>query len=129
MVGPSQTVSGLYVLESVNGRRVPAFVNAGLADTTFMLWATLTLDTAGNAFRTERWRYVYQPNRTEEGTFTIRNEYRIIGENITVGSFKPCPINALCEGNKVGKLTSSTLTLAFENPTAPLFLYRLAQTH
>ncbi|MBC7789911.1 MAG: hypothetical protein H7Z74_08185 [Anaerolineae bacterium] len=127
--GPPQTVSGLYVLRSVNGRPVPAFLNAGLSDTTFILWATLRLDSAGNAFRAERWRYVYQPNRTDEGTFTIQSEYRIIGKNITVGSFKLCAPNELCEGNKVGKLTNTTLTLAYESPNAPVYLYRRAQTY
>ena len=49
--------------------------------------ATLTLDGAGNAVRTERWRYVYQPNRTDEGTFVAHYQYRIIGDSITVGIF------------------------------------------
>ena len=126
--GPSQTLSRLYILETINGRPVPAFVHVGQADTSFVLSATLTLDDAGNAVRVERWRYVYQPNRTEEGTFTGHMKYRINGDNITVGSFTPCPPNALCEGNKVGKVTSTTLTLAYENPTAPIFLYRRAST-
>ena len=126
---PPRTVSGLYVLESVNGRPLPTFVYSGQADTTFILSATLTLDGAGNAVRTEHWRYVYPPNRTDEATTTFLREYRIIGDIITVGSFTPCGINALCEGNKVGKLTSTTLTLAYENPTAPTYLYRLAPTY
>jgi hypothetical protein len=119
--------SGLYVLESVNGQGVPAIVSAGQTDTSFMLSATLTLDGAGHAVRSEHWRYVYQPNQVEEGTFAANAEYRITGNNITVGSFQPCAANALCEANKVGEFTSATLTLAYENnPTAPVFLYRLA---
>jgi len=124
---PSRLASGLYVLESVNNQGVPAIVIAGQADTSFMLSATLTLDGAGNAVRVEHWRYVYPPNHLEEGTFTANAEYRITGDDITVGSFQPCPANALCEGNKVGKFTSTTLTLAYaNNATAPVFLYRLA---
>ena len=127
---PPQMVAGVYFLKSINGRPLPAFVYAGQADTTFMLDATLTLDGAGNAVRIEHWRYVYQPNRTDEATSTFHREYRITGDNITVGIFSPCPANALCEGNKVGKLTSTTVTLAYANsPTAPLFLYRLAPTY
>jgi hypothetical protein len=115
------------VLESVNSQGVPAIVIAGQADTSFMVSATLTLDGAGNAVRVEHWRYVYQPNRADEGTFIARAEYRITGDNITVGFVQPCPANALCEGNKVGKFTSTTLTLAYaNNPTAPVFFYRLA---
>jgi len=124
---PSRLASGLYVLESVNGQAVPAIVIAGQTDTSFMLSATLTLDGAGNAVRIEHWRYVYQPSHAEEGTLTANSEYRITRGNITVGSFQPCPANALCEGNKVGKITSTTLTLAYaDNPTAPVFLYRIA---
>ena len=124
---PPRLASGLYVLESVNGQGVPAIVSASQIDTSFLLSATLTLDGAGHGVRSEHWRYVYQPNPVEEGTFTANVEYRITGDNITVGSFQPCPANANCEGNKVGKITSTTLTLAYaNNPTAPVFLYRIA---
>lgn len=119
--------SGVFVLESVNGQGVPAIVIASQTDTSFMLSATLTLDGAGRAVRSEHWRHVYQSNQVEEGTFTANVEYRITGDNITVGSFQPCPADALCEGNKVGKYTSTTFTLAYvNNPTAAVFLYRLA---
>jgi hypothetical protein len=124
---PPQLASGVYVLETVNSQGVPAILIASQTDTSFMLSATLTLDGAGHAVRSEHWRNVYQPNHVEEGTFTANAEYRITGDNITVGSFQPCPYNALCEGNKVGKFTSTTLTLAYaNNPTAPVFLYRIA---
>jgi hypothetical protein len=124
---PPRLASSAYLLESINGQGVPAIMSASQIDTSFMLSATLTLDGAGHAVRSEHWRHVYQPNPTEEGTFTANVEYRITGNNITVGSFQPCPYNASCEGNKVGKITSTTLTLAYENnPTAPVFLYRLA---
>ena len=122
---PPETVPGSYILETINGRPLPTFVSAGQADTSFLLWATLTLDGAGNAVRTEQWRYVYPPNRTDEGTFIAHRQYRIIGDRITVGIFTPCGPSALCEGNKVGRITSTTLTLAYEDPNAPVFLYRI----
>lgn len=122
---PPETTSGMYILETINGRPLPAIVSAGQADTSFVLWATLTLDDAGNAVRVERWRHVYPPNRTDEGTFTAQRSYRIDGDRITVGSFAPCLDTAVCEGNKVGRITGTTLTLAYENPNAPIFLYRL----
>jgi len=122
---PPETAPGLYILETINGRPVPTIVSAGQADTSFVLWATLTLDDAGNAIRVERWRHVYPPNRTDEGTFTAQRSYRIEGDKITVGSFTPCLDTVNCEGNKVGSITSTTLTLAYEYPNAPIFLYRL----
>lgn len=126
--GPTQIVAGEYVLETINGSPVPAVVFAGQADTSFMIAAALTLDTDGNAVRFEHWRYMYPPNRVDEGTATFHQEYRLSGDEITVGRFTPCPPNALCEGNKVGKFTSTTLTLAYENnPTSPRYFYRLAR--
>src|SRR3982074_940571 len=88
---PPRTVSGMYLLESVNGQPVPAIVYAEPADTSFMVSATLTLDIAGNAVRSEHWRYVYQPNRIDEGTFMANLHYRIAGDNITVASFGTLP--------------------------------------
>jgi hypothetical protein len=125
---PPQTVSKLYVLETINGQPLPAVLNAGQGDTTRVVWGTVILYSAGNAFTAEHWRRVYPPNPSEEGILSLQREYRIAGDNITVGSFTPCPINAICEGNKVGKLTSSTLTLAYEHAGAPVYLYQLAHT-
>ena len=126
---PPETASGLYILQTINGRPLPAYTSAGQADTSFVLSATLILDDAGNALRAERWRYVYQPNGSDEGTFTAHVKYRINGDNITVGTFTPCPPLSICEGNKVGKITGTSLTLAYEDPTAPTFLYRRALTN
>ena len=125
---PPEVAPGTYILETINGRPVPTFVSSDQTDTSFVLWATLTLDGAGKAVRTEHYRHVYPPNRTEEGTFIAHREYRIIDDSITVGIFTPCGPLALCEGNKAGKITGTTLTLAYENPTAPIFLYRLANS-
>lgn len=123
---PPGTVSRQYLLESINGQPLPALLSAAQADTTRILWATLSLDVAGNAYSADHWRRVYPPNQTEEATLALQLEYRITGDDITVGSFKPCPSNALCMGNKVGKITSTTLTLAYtDNPTAAVYVYRL----
>ncbi|HET6546430.1 MAG TPA: hypothetical protein VFG55_06765, partial [Rhodanobacteraceae bacterium] len=122
---PHRAESGLYILESVDGHPLPAIVSAGPAETSFILSATIMLDDAGNAVRSEHWRYTYQPNHTDEGTFVAHLQYRLSEDNITVGMFQPCGSAALCEGNKVGKLTPTTLTLAYEHdPTAPVFFYR-----
>jgi hypothetical protein len=128
-ISPTQLVPGTYVLETVNDQGVPAIFSAGQADTSFMISANLTLDDAGHAVRSEHWRYVFPPNQVQEGTFTSNAEYRLDGDNITVGNFRPCPANAMCEGNKVGKFTSTTLSLSYETTsTTPVFLYRLSPT-
>jgi hypothetical protein len=68
-----------------------------------------------------------EPSRTAESTITSQQEYRITGDSISVGCFKPCPAKAQCAANLVGELTGSSLTLTYAtNPLAPHYLYRLA---
>jgi hypothetical protein len=123
---PPQTVARQYRLVSVDGQPLPAVLNARQGDTTRILWATIALDVAGNAYSADHWRRVYPPNPAEEATLSLQQEYRISGDNITVGSFTPCPENAVCIGNKTGKITESTLTLSYaDSPTAPVYFYGL----
>ena len=121
---PPVRLAAGFMLESINGQPLPAVLNAGPGDTTRILSATISFDLAGNAFSADHWRRVYPVNRIEEATLSLRQEYRITGEDIAVGSFTPCPPNALCIGNKIGKITESTLTLSYDDPTAPVYFYR-----
>ena len=50
-VSAPRRISGTYILETIDGRPVPAIVTAEQTDTAFMLSATLTLDEAGGAHR------------------------------------------------------------------------------
>jgi hypothetical protein len=86
------------------------------------------LDSEANAVTIEHMRHVYLSYPAEETTHTTRYEYRITGDSISVGSFKPCPFGAMCVGNRIGKLSESGLTLTFGSPTDPVYQYHLAQT-
>ena len=121
---PPERVSQDFLLESINGQPLPAVVNAGPDDTTRILSGTIRFDLAGNAFSAEHWRRVYPVNRTDENTLSLLQEYRITDGDIVVGSFTPCPPNALCIGNKIGMITESTLTLSYDYPNAPVYFYR-----
>jgi hypothetical protein len=121
---PPERVSQDFLLESINGQPLPAVVNAAPGDTTRILSATVSFDLAGNAFTSERWSRVYSVNQTDQGTLALQQEYRITSGEIVVGSFTPCPPNAICAGNKIGTITESTLTLSYDDPTAPVYFYR-----
>jgi hypothetical protein len=123
---PPERVSQFFLLESINGQPLPAIVNAAPGDTTRILSATVNFDLAGNAFTAERWRRVYPVNQADEATLTLDQKYRITRGTIIVGSFTPCPPNALCIGNKIGTITESTLTLSYDDPNAPVYFYRRA---
>ena len=124
---PTQSAR-LYVLESVNRQPVP--VNLGGSRS--VLWATLTLDVAGNAITVDHIKSVFQ-NNSSENTYSVRREYRVRGDSIEIGSFKPCPPGALCIANTVGVIADSTVALTIgynPYPTNPIvYLYRLIQSY
>jgi hypothetical protein len=125
---PSTPRAGLYVLESVNGQPVPASLGGG----TSVLWATLTLDVTGTAIRVNHTKSVFQ-NSSSENTYSIRAEYRVRGDSIEIGFFKPCPPGVLCIGNTLGMIADSSVALTVgynPYPTNPIiYLYRLIQSY
>jgi hypothetical protein len=127
-IAPPAPRSRLYVLESVNGQPVPA----SLGGSTSVLWATLTLDVAGTAIRVDHIKSVFQ-NNSSENTYTTRAEYRVRGDSIEIGFFKPCPPGVLCIGNTLGMIADSSVALTVgynpypTNPTT--YLYRLIQSY
>jgi hypothetical protein len=123
----SPRVARVYVLESVDGQAVPATVYTSPAGSATIVFATVALDVDGIASSTEGWRYSHLLNPIEEATLTFNNEYKIAGHNISIGPFEPCDPAAVCaQGPRFGKITATTLTLAHaDNPSAPVFLYRI----
>jgi hypothetical protein len=125
--GPTPT-PGQFLLESIGGLPLPHTVDRGGGDRLTIFWATLTLEPDGDAITATHWRVTY-PGYTEEQTSTSRQEYRIRGDTIIIGSFRPCPINAICMANREGLLNDSILLLAeaeLPGPTSTLYFYRRA---
>jgi hypothetical protein len=103
------TIEATYVLQSVAGNPLPYTIpEDGGTFTVFS--ASLQLLSNGDAITVERWRRTY-PGYDEEQTSTWTFQYRISGENITVGFFTPCPDNASCVANRQGLIRNSTLTI------------------
>jgi hypothetical protein len=123
-------VPAQFDLVNINGRQLPTYLAATPGLTATILWASLTLDRAGKAEMTEH-RRVEGPGILTEATYTNTFDYRIHGDKIEIGSFEPCPINAICAPNMIGTISNSGLSLII-NPTSIDFRvtygYRIAPT-
>jgi hypothetical protein len=115
------TEAGRYVATSLataaGGRPLPALTDSSAEEFGVLLADTLELDGRGGARRAFAIR---RANRTF-GTDTVYRlagslAYRRAGKHVEIGSFTPCPANALCIGNDTGTVTADGLAL-----TAPRF--------
>jgi hypothetical protein len=126
---PSQNVTALYVLESINGEVLPATFSIHPGWIATVSWATVNLDAAGNATIVER-RRTETPSSQFERTDARITDYEITGERIEIGP--PCPLDAPidCVPKRIGQITASTLTLSGDlgDPNGVVYLYRLAAT-
>ena len=119
-----ERISAGFVLQSVNGQPLPAVLFSDATRTLTVVSSILTLTMDGHAFIGESYRQDSQGIVTQP-TFVATLDYRLHGDQIEIGSFTPCPPNALCAANATGTLANGTLTL--NNPLpAPnkIYFYR-----
>lgn len=102
-----------FELKAINGRPLPTYLAATPGSTATILSSSLFLTTAGKAVMIEHRQDTFQG----EGTYTTTFDYRIHGTQIEIGSFKPCPINAICAANRIGTITPGGLSLVI-NPVS-----------
>lgn len=124
---PERIFAG-FVLQSVNGQPLPAVLFSDPTRTLTVVSSILTLTIDGRAFIGESYTQDSQGIVTHP-TFTATLDYRLHGDQIEIGSFTPCPPNALCAANATGTLLNGTLIL--NNPLpAPtkVYLYRTGPT-
>jgi hypothetical protein len=112
-----------YMLETVNNGPLPAAFIAAGGDTITVFSAALFLDDATHARVVAHTRKVSPPNPIRDATDTTRYTYRIIGDSIAFEF--PCPPDAQCVASPTGTITSSTLTLHYNDPFRATYLYRL----
>ena len=126
---PPPTISGSFVLESIDGNSLPAIISAGAGDTTQMLSSTVEFDASGRAITVNHLRHSYLQYPAEETTLTRTQSYRIKGDSIEIGAFGACPGTVMCVGNVHGVLSGPTMAIAAwynPYPTNPVvFVYRL----
>jgi hypothetical protein len=115
---PPSAIAGVYVLENIDGRSLPANIVAQQGDTITVLSSTLTLDGVGNAALIEFLRIVH-PNapafqQTQTTGYTYRvTGHRLLGDDVTFNYSPPCPPNALCVAPPTARVLGSTLILSY----------------
>jgi hypothetical protein len=125
-LGPSE-----YSLETIDGRPLPAHIQASEGDTVTVVSSTLLFDGVGNATFSEHIRYVHPNSPSGEATYTVGYKVHIVGrgvmgEELDFEYSPPCPPNALCAEPPTGRLLGTQLILSFGNPTyRPPSFYRL----
>lgn len=118
------SVSGFYVLESVNGQPLPAILSPIPEATISVIYGTVTLMSDANAFTVERRREVRQ-NVPSERTYTSNLRFVLDGNRI--GFIIDCPPNANCISIE-GLISGSSLEVAyggFASPNRIVYAYRL----
>jgi hypothetical protein len=107
---PSNTINAQFELKNVNGSALPSSLLVSPQESVTVYWSTIYLNKQGKAVLSEHKRYVYQGVATEL-TYTNNFDYRVSGNRIEIGSFRPCPANAVCTGNFTGTIDGANLAL------------------
>ena len=77
-----------------------------------LLADTLDLDGRGGARRAFAIRRAQPAIRMDTVyRITVVQQYRRSGTHLEVGSFRPCPVNALCIANDTGTIAAGGITL------------------
>ena len=121
------TLPAQFELENISGRQLPTYFSTTPGLTPTILSASLTLDNAGKAVMTEHRREFDGTEATITNTF----DYRIKDNHIEIGSFEPCPINAMCIGTLKGTISGETLSLIVVQISinaSIIYNYRIAPT-
>jgi hypothetical protein len=119
------SVSGFYVLESVNGQPLPVVIGPIPEETITVLEGSVTLTSDANAYTFERRREVRQ-NVLSEHTYSSRIGFVLDGNRI--GFRLECPPNANCILVE-GLIEGEKLRIAyggFSFPNARIYEYQLA---
>ncbi|HEX6534136.1 MAG TPA: hypothetical protein VF041_06040 [Gemmatimonadaceae bacterium] len=116
----------VFVLDHVDDRALPVLESSYAGDSTFVVWAVLTLEANGRALKVVEHRFVHQSDPPVETTTTGRAAYLIAHDSIAVGFFGTC--RGACVPNEVGGYTASALTLTLDilPRTAPVYHYHRA---
>jgi len=108
-----------YQLRAINGRQLPTYLASSPGSTATILSSELFLSTTGKAIMIEHRQDIV----LGEGSYTNTFDYRINGNQIEIGSFEPCPINANCAANRAGTFSSAGLSLVINPGPDALIVY------
>ncbi|TVP48167.1 MAG: hypothetical protein EA350_03725 [Gemmatimonadales bacterium] len=110
--GTSDSLSGSFELAAVGGAPLPAVMWSDAAATGVLHADRLDFRPDGTV--TRHYRFVMTPHGSEEVevfAHVLELEYRRRGRSIEIGRLEPCPPNALCIPNDIGRIRSGGLEL------------------
>jgi hypothetical protein len=106
------SLAGTYVLERANASPLPLLLSASSPWRYTLLAESLTFHGGGQVIRA---RTIREENSATGVIKTIpasfNQEFRMRYRTVEIGSFTPCPPNALCVGNDTGVVTGETISL------------------
>ena len=104
--------AGRYVAVTAGGRTLPTVTDTAALEFSVLLADTLDLDGHGGARRAFAIRRARPPVRIDTVyRITADVQYRRLGTRVEVGSFTPCPANAVCVANDTGTISADRITL------------------
>ena len=108
-----------FTLDNINGRPLPTFVSP-IPEGPTILSGWLFLDGSGKVVMSEQRRDINQ------GDFTTTNtlDYRITGDRIDIGCFRPYPATKVCTAS-FGTISGTTLRLTVEPKQPLVYTYKL----
>jgi len=111
-MSPELQLQGLYILKTVDAQQLPVPLWTENGQTLWLLSETLGFDGRGGVARTFSWRRdSLDVIGVEAQTPSLPFQYRVRGNGVALGSFAPCPPNALCIAPDVGVFRHDSLSL------------------
>ena len=113
-LAPAEIAGRVYVLERSGDLRPPILLSGTVGDTTQLVLESLEFGPPPRVTRSATYRYRIGSDAPRIETYRGDMEYRIVGSQVEIGSFVPCPPNALsdCAPNLVGTISADALVLA-----------------
>ena len=111
--GPTWQLQGFYFLTTVDGQAPPVALWSENGQTFWLLSETLEFNGGGGVTRTYSWRrdsagVVGVEVRNE----SLRQQYRVHADSVTLGFLGPCPPNADCLAPDHGVFARDSVSLA-----------------
>jgi hypothetical protein len=111
---PTSTLDlqGDFYLSQVDSRPLPALIWTS-ADERFLVTAeSLSFDGHGTVTRTTAERFENTHTGAVRSELITRTaQYKVTNSSLEIGSFTPCPADAICVGNDIGSFSKEQISL------------------
>jgi hypothetical protein len=107
-----------FVLANINGRALPTFVSP-IPEAPTILAGYVHFDASGRVALTEHQRDIAHVETIVTNTL----DYRVNGDKIELGCFRPYPANIVCASGYTGTISENALSLTRTSNTPVTFNY------